>query len=78
MRFSSNEPFSAVLRGMPPTWEAAPNRRTGIGPLITLSPEQEAQWKKRLEPIAADWAKGVPDGAKVLDAFRHEVATAAK
>ena len=42
--------------------------------VVTLTPEQEAEWKKRLEPIAADWAKGVPDGAKVLDAFRAEVA----
>ena len=33
----------------------------------TLTPEQEAEWKKRLAPIAAEWAQGVPDGAKVLD-----------
>ena len=44
----------------------------------TLSAEQEAQWKKRLEPIAGDWAKSVPDGAKVLEAFRQEVSAAAK
>ena len=31
-------------------------------------------WKRLLEPIANDWAKGVPDGAKALDAFRAEVA----
>jgi TRAP-type C4-dicarboxylate transport system substrate-binding protein len=42
----------------------------------TLSPEQEAEWKKRLAPIADDWAKSVPDGAKVLEAFRAEVSAA--
>jgi TRAP-type C4-dicarboxylate transport system substrate-binding protein len=46
--------------------------------VVALSAEQETQWKKRLEPIAADWAKGVPDGAKVLEAFRQEVGAAAK
>jgi len=40
----------------------------------TLSPEQEAEWKKRLAPIAAEWAQSVPDGAKVLETFRAEVA----
>ena len=40
------------------------------------TPEQEAEWKKRLAPIAAEWAQGVPDGAKVLEAFRAEVAAA--
>jgi len=39
----------------------------------TLSREQEAEWKKRLAPIAADWVQGVPDGAKALEGFRAEV-----
>jgi TRAP-type transport system periplasmic protein len=39
----------------------------------TLAPEQQAEWKKRLEPIAAEWSKSVPDGDKVLAAFRGEV-----
>jgi len=42
--------------------------------VYTLSPEQEAEWKHRLAPVAAEWAQGVPDGAKVLAAFRAEVA----
>ncbi len=42
----------------------------------TLTPEQEAEWKKRLAPIAAEWAQGVPDGAKVLETFRADVAAA--
>src|SRR5262249_11786678 len=40
----------------------------------TLAADQEAEWKKRLAPIAAEWSQGVPDGAKVLEAFRAEVA----
>jgi TRAP-type C4-dicarboxylate transport system substrate-binding protein len=39
----------------------------------TLAPEQQAEWKKRLEPIAAEWSKSLPDGDKVLGAFRSEV-----
>lgn len=42
----------------------------------TLTREQEAEWKKRLAPIAAEWAQGVPDGGKVLEAFRAEVSAA--
>ena len=40
----------------------------------TLNAADEAEWKKRLAPIAAEWAQGVPDGAKVLETFRAEVA----
>jgi len=44
----------------------------------TLKPDAIAEWKARLAPIAAEWAQGVPDGAKVLDAYRAEVAAARK
>ena len=44
--------------------------------ITTLSAAQEAEWKKRLAPIATDWAQGVPDGAKALEAFRAEVSAA--
>jgi TRAP-type transport system periplasmic protein len=40
----------------------------------TLDAAQEAEWKKRLAPIAGEWSQNVPDGAKVLEAFRAEVA----
>ena len=53
-------------------WEKA--RNTVKDTVITLSAEQETQWKKRLEPVAAEWSKSVPDGGKVLEAFRAEVA----
>jgi TRAP-type transport system periplasmic protein len=42
--------------------------------VTTLTPEQEAEWKKRVAPIAVEWAQGVPDGGKVLDAYRAAVA----
>jgi TRAP-type C4-dicarboxylate transport system substrate-binding protein len=41
--------------------------------VTTITPEQQAEWKKRLAPIAAEWTQNVPDGAKVLEAFRAEV-----
>jgi len=44
--------------------------------VTTLTPEQEAEWKKRLEHIAVEWSKGVPDGEKALATFRAEVAAA--
>jgi TRAP-type C4-dicarboxylate transport system substrate-binding protein len=44
----------------------------------TLTREQEAEWKKRLSTVAEDWTRTVPDGAKVLQAFRAEVAAARK
>jgi TRAP-type C4-dicarboxylate transport system substrate-binding protein len=40
----------------------------------TLTPDQERQWKAALAPIAEEWARTAPDGAKVLAAFRAEVA----
>jgi TRAP-type C4-dicarboxylate transport system substrate-binding protein len=40
-----------------------------------LTPDQERQWKAALEPIAKEWSQTAPDGAKVLAAFRAEVAS---
>jgi TRAP-type transport system periplasmic protein len=44
----------------------------------TLTPDQERQWRAALAPIAEEWAKTSPDGAKVLAAFRAEVAALRK
>lgn len=41
--------------------------------VVALSPEQEAAWKKRLAPIAVEWAKETPNGVKVLNAYRAEI-----
>jgi TRAP-type C4-dicarboxylate transport system substrate-binding protein len=39
-----------------------------------LSPEQAAIWEKRLAPLQDDWVKGTPDGAKILAAYKAELA----
>ena len=44
--------------------------------MTTLTADQEAEWKKRLEHIAVEWANSVPDGTKALEAFRAEVKAA--
>ena len=44
----------------------------------TLSADQEKQWKAALEPATKEWAQSVPDGAKVLEAFRAEIAAMRK
>ena len=41
---------------------------------ITLPPAEEARWRKAVAPVATDWAREIPDGQKVLQAFRAEVA----
>lgn len=38
-----------------------------------LAPAEAARWKKRIEPVIANWVKSTPDGAHVLAAFRNEV-----
>jgi TRAP-type transport system periplasmic protein len=38
-----------------------------------LPPAELAKWKKRIEPVIADWVKKTPDGARVLAAFRKEI-----
>jgi TRAP-type C4-dicarboxylate transport system substrate-binding protein len=53
-------------------WERA---RNNVKPRVTtLGTDQEPQWKAALQPLAREWAQGVPEGAKVLEAFRAEVA----
>jgi TRAP-type C4-dicarboxylate transport system substrate-binding protein len=42
-----------------------------------LAPEEEARWRERISPVAEAWAKATPDGARVLAAYRAEVARAA-
>jgi TRAP-type C4-dicarboxylate transport system substrate-binding protein len=42
--------------------------------IVDLTPEQTAAWQKKLEPLNDNWAKNTPDGAKVLAAFKAEVA----
>jgi TRAP-type C4-dicarboxylate transport system substrate-binding protein len=42
--------------------------------VTTLTPQEEARWKKAVDPIAAAWAKDTPNGARVLGNFRASVA----
>jgi TRAP-type C4-dicarboxylate transport system substrate-binding protein len=40
----------------------------------TLSADEEGKWKAVLAPLSKEWVQATPDGAKVLEAFRAEVA----
>ncbi|MGH7088009.1 MAG: TRAP transporter substrate-binding protein [Stellaceae bacterium] len=42
--------------------------------IYQMPPAELANWKKRIEPVIADWVKRTPDGAHVLAAFRKEIA----
>jgi len=39
-----------------------------------LPDAEEARWKSRVAPVAEQWARETPDGERVLQAFRAEVA----
>jgi TRAP-type C4-dicarboxylate transport system substrate-binding protein len=45
---------------------------------IGLTPEETARWKKAVQPAIEEWVKITPDGARVLAAFREELARAEK
>jgi TRAP-type C4-dicarboxylate transport system substrate-binding protein len=42
--------------------------------LYQLDPAEAARWKRKLQPVVDDWVKATPDGARVLAAFRDELA----
>jgi hypothetical protein len=42
--------------------------------ITTLSPAEEAHWKERAKPVVDAWVAATPDGAKVLAAYRAEIA----
>lgn len=43
-------------------------------PITILSPDEEARWKARAKPVVDAWVASTPDGAKVLAAYRTEIA----
>jgi hypothetical protein len=43
-----------------------------------LEPTQEAEWRKRAQPLIDAWLKKAPDGAKVLAAYKAEYEKALK
>jgi TRAP-type C4-dicarboxylate transport system substrate-binding protein len=57
-------------------WEQARNNVKAA--VSTLSADQEQLWKAALAPVAAEWSQSTADGAKVLEAFRAEVAAMRK
>ena len=57
-------------------WESG---RNGVKETVSvLSDEQERRWRAAVEPVSKEWAQSAPDGAKVLEAFRAEVAAMRK
>ena len=42
--------------------------------MIALDRREIDRWHERLRPMAEEWVKNTPDGAKVLGAFRAEIA----
>ncbi|HET7197222.1 MAG TPA: TRAP transporter substrate-binding protein [Burkholderiales bacterium] len=65
-------PFSEML-GKAADAEWARSRRS-LKEVTTLSDAEEARWKKLLAPVAEQWAHETPNGQKVLEAFRSEIA----
>jgi TRAP-type C4-dicarboxylate transport system substrate-binding protein len=49
-------------------------RQGSIASVARLAPEERERWRKALEPVVENWVKNVPDGRRVLDAYRAEVA----
>jgi TRAP-type C4-dicarboxylate transport system substrate-binding protein len=52
-------------------WERARNNVKDT--VSVLNADQEKQWKAAVDPATQEWAQSVPDGNKVLEAFRAEV-----
>jgi len=53
-------------------------RKTPGHAIVTLSPKQSEEWRRRLMPIWDQWIKETPDGQKVLDSFRTLLAETTK
>jgi len=54
--------------------ENRPNLISRGHTISVLTPQESERWKARVAPITEEWVKTTPDGAKVLAAFRAEVA----
>jgi TRAP-type C4-dicarboxylate transport system substrate-binding protein len=42
--------------------------------IVTLTPEQTTAWRQKMAPLEAAWTARTPDGAKVIAAYRAEIA----
>lgn len=64
--------FSQTLgRAADEEWERS---RRSLKEITTFSADEEARWKKLVAPVAEQWARETPNGARVLEAFRAEIA----
>lgn len=65
-------PFSQTLgRAADAEWARS---RGALKDVSTLPDSEEERWKKLVVPVAEQWARETPNGAKVLEAFRAEIA----
>lgn len=69
-------PFSHTLgKAADGEWARA---RGMLKATATLPDPEEAQWRRLVAPVAEQWVRDTPNGAKVLEAFRAEIAAFAK
>jgi TRAP-type C4-dicarboxylate transport system substrate-binding protein len=52
-------------------WEM--NRNAVKDRIVPMSAQEQDNWRKALAPVAAEWSKEVPNGARVLAAFREDI-----
>jgi len=81
LRKNSGETFSRALgvsndgeTGRARTFLADLAQQGKVEPVVHLSDQERARWRKVMEPVIDGWVKNVPDGRRVLDAFQAEVA----
>jgi TRAP-type C4-dicarboxylate transport system substrate-binding protein len=70
-------PFTQLMGNNSDTVEAQVRERTKSKPghtVAELSPAELARWKTMVAPLVDEWVKATPDGAKVLAAYRAELA----
>ena len=73
----SGEPFVKLLGKMFDDSEAEAHDKIAAMPdhVVKQVPDAEVpQWKARVQPVIDEWLKNTPDGAKVLAAYRAEIA----
>jgi TRAP-type C4-dicarboxylate transport system substrate-binding protein len=42
--------------------------------IVSLTPAQADDWRRRIEPVTDAWVQATPDGAKILATFKQDVA----
>ena len=71
-------PFTIKMGNNSDTVEAQVRERTKAKPghtVAELDPAELERWKKMVAPLVDEWVKSTPDGAKVLAAYRAELAS---